>query len=34
LADTLNELGPTFPETSLRLRFHVAPHPGQEAEHV
>jgi len=34
LADTLNELGPTFPETSLRLRFHVAPHPGQEAENV
>lgn len=34
LAAALNELAPTFPETSLRLRFHVEPHPGEEAEHV
>jgi transposase len=32
LADALNEFAPTFPETSLRLRFHVAPHPSQEAQ--
>lgn len=30
LAAALDELAPTFPETSLRLRFHVAPHPGDE----
>ena len=30
LAAALDELAPTFPETSLRLRFHVAPHPGEE----
>ena len=34
LAAALNELAPTFPETSLRLRFHVVPHPGREADHV
>jgi hypothetical protein len=34
LAAALNELAPTFPETGLRLRFHVVPHPGEEAEHA
>ena len=31
LAASLDALGVCFPETSLRLRFHVAPHPGQDA---
>lgn len=30
LAASLDALGVCFPETSLRLRFHVAPHPGEE----
>ncbi|MEW6253483.1 MAG: putative transposase, partial [Planctomycetota bacterium] len=32
LAASLDALGLCFPETSLRLRFHVAPHPGEEGE--
>jgi len=31
LAASLDALGVCFPETSLRLRFHVAPHPEQGA---
>lgn len=34
LAASLDALGVCFPETSLRLRFHAAPHHGDQAENA